>query len=71
MQLSKKKIERARVLYPYAINDTLGFKKYAVIEELKEYGVTVDPNSDLDAKTINRIFGCVIEKVISKYGLED
>ena len=68
MQLSKKKINRARFLYAH--RNSLAFKKYVVIEELKEYGVNIDPNSDLDTTTLNRIFACVIERVVSKYGLE-
>lgn len=70
MQMSKRKIKKA---YQY-INDPIkvhSMKKYVLIEELKDYGVTVDMNSDIDAETMQKIFFLVLERVVGKYKREE
>ena len=70
MQMSKRKIKKA---YQY-INDptkVYSMKKYVLIEELKDYGVTIDMNSDIDAETMQKIFFLVLERVVGKYKREE
>lgn len=54
MKLSKKKIMHAH----YVLSNNLigSMKKYKVIEELKDYGITVDENSSIDSKTVKEIY---------------
>ena len=66
MQMSKKLVSNARYLYSNseALN---GMKKYALIDELRMYGVTINPNSDLDTECVREIYKCVLERVVKKY----
>ena len=67
MQMSKKLISKAVHLYNNP-EDLMGMKKYAILDELKLYGVTVSSNSDLDSECVKEIYKCVIERIVDKYG---
>ena len=66
MQLSKRKI--SRIIYLSVHREELeSMKKYQLLDELREYGVSVDPNSDIDADTLKEFMRSVIKRVLSKY----
>lgn len=66
MQLSKRKI--SRIIYLSVHREELeSMKKYQLLDELREYGVNVDPNSDIDADTLKEFMRSVIKRVLSKY----
>jgi 2-phosphoglycerate kinase len=69
MQLSKRKISKA-YFYKEHPSEFASMKKYALIEELKEYGVSIDSNSDLDTTTLRTIMLVVLNRVVEKYDKE-
>lgn len=65
MILSKKKIFYIRMVLA---NNMLGrMKKSRMISDLKDYGITIDENCDLDADSIKEIYKVLIKHVNNKY----
>lgn len=65
MILSKKKIFYIRMVLA---NNMLGrMRKSRMISDLKDYGITIDENCDLDADSIKEIYKVLIKHVNNKY----
>lgn len=65
MILSKKKIFYIRMVLA---NNMLGrMRKSRMISDLKDYGITIDENCDLDADSIKEIYKILIKHVNNKY----
>lgn len=65
MILSKKKIFYIRMVLA---NNMLGrMRKSRMISDLKDYGIIIDENCDLDADSIKEIYKILIKHVNNKY----
>lgn len=65
MILSKKKIFYIRMVLA---NNMLGrMRKSRMISDLKDYGITIDENCDLDADSVKEIYKILIKHVNNKY----
>ena len=68
MKLSKKKIMHAYSVHQCGVIDSM--KKYKIIEELKDYGITVDVNSAIDLDTVKAIYKRLCENLCKRYEKE-
>lgn len=65
MILSKKKIFYIRMVLA---NNMLGrMRKSRMISDLKDYGIIIDENCDLDADSVKEIYKILIKHVNNKY----
>lgn len=65
MILSKKKIFYIRMVLA---NNMLGrMRKSRMISDLKDYGIIIDENCDLDADSIKEVYKVLIKHVNNKY----
>jgi len=65
MILSKKKIFYIRMVL--ANNLLIKMRKSRMISDLKDYGITIDENCDLDTSDIKEIYKILIKHVNNKY----
>lgn len=65
MILSKKKIFYIRMVL--ANNLLPNMRKSRMISDLKDYGITIDENCDLDTGDIKEIYKILIKHVSNKY----
>lgn len=65
MILSKKKIFYIRMVL--ANNMLARMRKSRMISDLKDYGIIIDENCDLDADSIKEIYKVLIKHVNNKY----
>lgn len=66
MILSKKKIDYLREVRDNNLLDKM--KKYKMLEDLKQYGISIDENSEVASDEIRDIYNILINRVLSKYG---
>lgn len=65
MILSKKKIFYIRMVL--ANNMLVRMRKSRMISDLKDYGIIIDENCDLDADSVKEIYKVLIRHVNKKY----
>lgn len=65
MILSKRKIDYLREVRDNNLLDKM--KKYKMLEDLKQYGISIDENSEVASNEIRDIYNILINRVLSKY----
>lgn len=65
MILSKRKIDYLREVRNNNLLDKM--KKYKMLEDLKQYGISIDENSEVSSDEIRDIYNILINRVLTKY----
>lgn len=67
MVVSKGRVEKA-LFYLNTPHELERMPKYALIKELSEFGVAVNPNmADLDTLSLRKIMSIILDRIAEKY----